>query len=677
MRSLRVLVGVGALLALAVPARPARAGAGAGPTASDASLASAHPLHRLVERERAPGRLVGRAVESLAAAATPPAPRAIRSDVATSPLDCIHASHDLELDPRTGATTATLELVVRARGGPLGAVGFLIDEGLSVRSVTSEGREATARDAVAAPTRAVEVALSPPVADGESATIRVAYGGTLACSSSPESGALVCKKGASFSYFSHQSVFPFLFDPTTPDDASLDTMTRDIVVRVPADVDVVASGERVSEAVTETTRTSTWTIDRPLSRVLGMYVFTGALGRSTVPGRVVPTTLVYPAPERAIDQRLLAWSAPVLDFVEKVGGARLPFQRSMTLVRLPGDIGDPGTATFGMTLLSDSYAQAGDLMHEETWLHENSHLFWGIVVPERSSAESRMMSEGLATLAEIDYTFATHFQGEDRDRYLARRFVPIGLDLRAYGTEVPPVWLGEGQRPPDASRTSLYTAWAYTKTAATLDHLRETIGDDRFERALAAYVEACSFVGCGPADFRAVLERTTGEDLGAFFDRWVTASTRPVVTVSFQPSPGGADVELTKADDAPMTLQLSVRLEDGQLLKRRVDLRGRTTRVHLDAPSGVRSVQTSARHDVMVDARSGVDGDLDFDGETDGFDMLRCSRLVGTSYRSQSGLGLWSVSEQFDPRCDLDGDQRVDDEDLMKIARRFGKLREP
>src|SRR5690606_10953764 len=142
----------------------------------------------------------------------------------------------------------------------------------------------------------------------------------------------------------------------------------------------------------------------------------------------------------------------------------------------------PGTATFGMTLLSETYARTGDLMHEETWAHENAHLFWGIVVPELDSLESRLMSEGMATLTEIDYTFARHFSGEDRDAYLARRFVPIGLDIRVLGKELPAVQLAPGEALTDEYRTNLYTLWAYYKTAATLDHLRVTLGDDVFAK---------------------------------------------------------------------------------------------------------------------------------------------------------------------------------------------------
>jgi Peptidase family M1 domain len=656
MRRLRVLSGAGAVLALLVPAP---------------SLA-AHRLHRFVQDEQAPQLLVRDAMAAGALGPRLTRPLALRT---TSALDCVHAAHDVRLDPVTGATTAELALEIRANGSSLAAVAFTLDEGLSIDAVSAEARALSVTEGVFTPARVVQIALSPPLAPGESTTIHVKYSGTLACSASPESGAVGCTKGADFSSFSHRSVFPFLFDPAAPDDAVLDGMTREVVLRVPANVDAVATGERVAESIEGDQRVSRWTIAHPLSRALGMYIFAGKLGRAEVPGRSVPTTLVYPAPKEAVDERLLAWSAPVLDFVEKFGGARLPFERSMTLVRLPSEVPEPGTATYGMTLLSESYARAGDLMHEETWAHENAHLFWGIVVPERSSSESRLMSEGLATLAGIDYTYAHHFAGEERDRYLARRFVPIGIDLRTQAPDIPPVWLASHQSPPDAASPALYTTWAYAKTAATLDHLRATLGDEAFDRALATYVTECRYVGCGPGEFKEILERTSGEDLGPFFQRWMTSTTRPRVTLSFEPEQTGADVTLAKSDALPLSLQLFITLEDGQVVRRRVDLKDEATTLHVDAPQGVRSVTTSPRHEVMIDARSAVEGDLDFDGETDGFDLLRCSRLVGTSYRSQNGLGLWSISESFDPRCDVDGDLQIDDEDLMGIAYRFGKLR--
>lgn len=667
MRPLRSVLGLGVLLL------PWAAAAEPSVHVSPALHADRHPLVDLVDSERATRSHLVRAVELGALRVATPDPS--ESD---SALDCEHAVHDIRLDPATGATTATLDLRIRARGKPLEAVGLTFDEGLEPTLVSADGRDAAATTSVFTPTRVVQIALSPPLAPGESTVVHVAYGGTLTCGSFPEGGSILCTKGEDFSYFGQQSIYPFIFDPAAPTSAALDAMTRDVTLRVPVGVDVVATGEKLGDSIEDGALVSRWTIDRPLSRALGMYAFAGHLGKLDIPGRGVPTTLVFPAPQPLpIDQRLASWSAPALDFVEQRAGATLPFQRSLTLVRLPANVGDPGTATFGMTLLSETYARAGELMHEETWAHENTHLFWGIVVPETNSLESRMMTEGIATLSEIDYTWARHYAGEDRDRYLARRFVPIGIDLRTMGKNLPPIARRDATGQVDGFHTLIYTMWAYTKTAATLDHLRVTVGEDVFQKALAAYVDRYSYVGGSPDDFRSVLEAVSGKDLAPFFDRWVTATTRPGVTISFAPTDRGADVEVRKDDATPMTLELWLRLEDGRLVKQLVDLGGRSTAVHLDAPGAVRSVSASPRHDLMVDARSAVEGDLDFDGETDGADLVRCTRLVGVKYDAPQGLGLSNVEETFDPRCDVNDDLAIDDADIELLSKSFGKLRAP
>lgn len=667
-RSLRTLFGLGVLLVpITASADPSHV--------SKAEAVDQHPLHRFVDRELGTSRFVS---EAIAKTFGVPTVRPPGFGDGKSPLDCEHAAHDVRFDPKTGVTTATMDLRVRAKGGLLTSIGLSIDTGLKVGAVTASGnRTASVTDKVYAPARLVEIRLSPPLEAGQSAVVHVPYEGTLECGTYPDGSGLVCTKGEDFSYFAHQSIIPYVFDPLAAQGgADLDVMTRDIVLRVPWGTDVIATGEHVSDVDDGFSNVSTWTIDHPLSRSLGMYVFAGRLGQRSVPGRAVPTSFVFPNPELPVDQRLMSWSTPVLDFVEQLGG-KLPFDRSMTLVRLPGNVGDPGTATYGMTLLSDTYQRAGDLMHEETWAHENSHLFWGIVVPETTSFESRMMSEGMATLSEIDYTWATHFASEDRDTYLARRYRPIGLDLRALGKELPPVQLVSGASPPDGYRTSEYTMWAYYKTSATLDHLRATLGEEAFVRGLAAYVKKCSWVGCSPTDLRAVLEQSAGVDLGPFWDRWVTASSRPKISIGFAPSIGGADIEVGKPDDAPMTVELWLGLDDGQLVKRRVDLRGKTTRMHIATGAWVRTVATSPRHDNMIDARSIVEGDLDFDGETDGIDLLRCTPLVGRTYKSEKAVGLWNVDERFDPRCDVNGDLVIDAKDIDAIAESFGKTRTP
>ncbi|HVH43542.1 MAG TPA: M1 family aminopeptidase, partial [Labilithrix sp.] len=500
------------------------------------------------------------------------------------------------------------------------------------------------------------------------------YAGTLSCGPH-ERGAKICSRDPNFSYFAHESIFPFIFDPESPESFAFDGLTRDVVLHVPADLDVVATGQKISEMVDGTTKTSTWSIDRPLSRIVGMYAIVGKLGKKTVEGRSVPTMLVFPAPEQTVDRELASWSRPTLDFVEAASGRTLPFDRGLSLVRLPRSLGDPGTATFGMTLLSDSYSRMGSLLHEETWAHENAHLFWGVVVPETDAKESRLMSEGMATLTELEYTRSRHFAGEDRDLYLARRFVPIGLDIRAQVETVPPIQVSPDAEITEDYRGPRYMLWAYYKTSATLDHLRVTLGEDVFSDVLSSYFTRCSFVGCRPDMLREIATEKSGSDMTPFFERWVEGSERPRVVIAFTPTSGGADLELSKEDERPMTLELWIGLADGSRRKQRVELGSRTSRIHVDTPARVSSVSASPRHDVLVDARSAVAGDLDFDGETDGFDILRCTTLVGRIYENRGATGLWNVAETFDPRCDVDGHTRIDDADLAALAAQFGAVR--
>ncbi len=653
------------LVSLAVAAAPAAAIASPSPDASQL-------LQQLVESERAPIVLGEEILGSNVVGAPIPRPPLALAD--SSALDCVHAVHDITVDPATGVTTGSIELRVKAVGEPLRSVGFVIDDGLRPGDVEATGRDVSVVDAVFKPTRVVRIDFTRRLAPGEETVVTMQYSGTLSCGA-PSSGPALCSKNKTFSYFAHKSIFPYIFDPEAPASVVLDGLTRDIVIRAPAAHDIVVTGQKVSEVRQGRMKVTRWSIDKPLSRTVGLYALVGDLGVEKVSGRNVPTTFVYPAPRTAFDDELVSWSAPALDFVEKASGAMLPFDRSLTLVRLPKALGDPGTATFGMTLLSDSYASSGKLMYEETWAHENTHLFWGITVPETDPNESRLMSEGMATLTQVDYSYGRHFSSEDRDLYLARRFAPMGLDLRLNGSDLPPPVAVPGTKVPTDFRASRYTLWAYFRTALALDHLRVTLGEDTFADVLRAYDRRCRYVGCRPDVLRVVASETTGKDMSPFFARWVTANERPRVVIGFEPVASGAEVELTKADNRPMTLALWLGLADGSRLERRVDLGGRTTRVHLDAPSPVVEVSTNPRHEVLVDVRSAVEGDVDFDGETDGFDILRCARLVGQKYATKGASGLWNVGETFDPRCDVDDNLSIDEDDLAQLAEKFGKLR--
>jgi hypothetical protein len=332
-----------------------------------------------------------------------------------------------------------------------------------------------------------------------------------------------------------------------------------------------------------------------------------------------------------------------------------------------------------MTLLSETYAGAGDELYEETWAHENSHLMWGILAAPADQDLTRMLTEGLATLSEIDYTYATHHTAEPRDRYLARRYRAIGvaLDYEVGYAKIPPIVVKTPAQLPQDDR-GLYTLWAYEKTSATLDHLRVIVGDDVFEKGLRAYAARCAGQACVTAAFREEMERASGRSLATFWDQWVTATNHIDVTVGFAPGDGGgADVTLTqKPVRAPLDVELELwlTLDDGKVERRKVALAEAEKTLHFDTAARVRSVRLNPRHEVIVRGRSSREGDLDFDGETDGHDVLDCARRMGAGYDKRLP-GLWDADGKFDPACDVNHDGKIDDADIDAIASHFGGVR--
>ncbi|HXK05960.1 MAG TPA: M1 family aminopeptidase [Verrucomicrobiae bacterium] len=71
--------------------------------------------------------------------------------------------------------------------------------------------------------------------------------------------------------------------------------------------------------------------------------------------------------------------------------------------------------------------------------------------------------------------------------------------------------------------------WALTgsKGAAVLGMLRYVIGDDNFFKALKAYAQEYPWKTANTDDFRKVVEKVAGQDLGYFFIQWIESSGAP------------------------------------------------------------------------------------------------------------------------------------------------------
>src|SRR5215471_14999596 len=71
--------------------------------------------------------------------------------------------------------------------------------------------------------------------------------------------------------------------------------------------------------------------------------------------------------------------------------------------------------------------------------------------------------------------------------------------------------------------------WALTgsKGASVLSMLRYVIGDDNFFKALKAYAQQYPWKSANTDDFRKVVDKVAGQDLGYFFIQWIESSGAP------------------------------------------------------------------------------------------------------------------------------------------------------
>ena len=579
-------------------------------------------------------------------------------------FDLVALDQDLSLDPATGMASGSISVVLR---GAAGGASFqlLLDEGLSVGSVSSPTRTVTTTAATSSPYALIEVEISPPLAAGEEALVVVPLSGTLACAGEQ------CGLSGELDFFRRGSALPYFVDPAAP--FGVDDYDLSIVLHTPADLDVLVSADLVDDATAGEVRTTSWSAPSMLSSA-DVLLVSGDFGRIDVPTTEPPVVVHFLADDPAWSEEMASWSQKILPFLEARAGVVLPYEHLDT-VKLPPLDGFPGTATRGVTFLADSYAQVSAEFFEEDLAHEHAHQYWGVLL--FPTDPSYWLVEGLALMVQYDYTAATYYADQDRDLYLAQRYRWNALSMR-YLTDpatvpalVPDSWN-------DAPTTSSeYTTWAYFKSSATLDHLRLLLGDEPFSTGLRQYTAACLGEPCSTADFRSAMEDASGLDLGSFFEQWVYATNYPRVAFGFRsedPSGSSITVEATQDGALEIPIELWLELENGKVEHHPVVLGPGTSSFAFDASGPVRTVRPNPRHDAIVWTSSMQVGDASMDAEVDGRDLVRCARLFGLHAVDPDGPdSVWSVEMAFDPRCDLVEDGVIDDADLALVLDHFAE----
>jgi hypothetical protein len=577
-------------------------------------------------------------------------------------------AHDVTVDLGAGAISGETDITLIAGAAPLETFSLVFDEGIEVTGATAFERVVGIGAVADGVSRRFELTLSPPLAAGRLASVRIAYAGRPSCRADARRA---CRLSPELGYLGAGTGFPEVVAPRF--DAS--ELEQILVVRRPSSVGAVASGDVLGETndgVTAVTHffTPGYATEGQLVLVLG------DLAEVDLPDRgQPPSTLRYVARDPAWTDEIGTWLDAILPSYAERTGLELPFS-SLSVVKLPAGEALSSAAGHGLVLLSEGYAERGPRAFEEALAHQCAHLYYGTLVAPAEAERTALLTEGIATLAALDYMALRHAPWT-RDAYLERRFREHQLLLRyARGARLPPLVVARTSELPSSRAARML--WAYIKSSATLDHLRVAIGEASFDSALRRHVGECARRFCTVDDFRRLLEAESGQELAGFFEQWVRGSAAESIRVRFdQLAPGRIRVHLDGHGALEVPLELWIELEDGQLARRRIRASRDRSSIDLEVPGPVRAVRPNPRHDAVLDSRSSVAGDVDFDLEVDGIDLAACARGFGrrADVEGASNEGFFGLDLDFDPRCDTDGDGSIDEADLAEITARFGTLR--
>lgn len=292
-------------------------------------------------------------------------------------------------------------------------------------------------------------------------------------------------------------------------DTPRDKATYAFAITVPKGKTAVANGKLVSKVTLGGKTTWLWKEDDPMASYLatatnGDFRFWKATGPGGLPIYNAVDT-AFSAEDQAAADEVLARQGDIITFFSGLFGP-YPYASAGAIV---------DDADFvGYALESQGRANYDRVPDEDTVAHEIAHQWFGNSVTLGAWPDI-WLNEGFATWAEWRWgeeAGGPTVQGQF-DRFYAR----------------PPtssIW-----SPPVAGLTDpvdLFTSSTYIKGAMALQALRVKVGDPVFTQILRAWFAEGRAQTVSTADFIALAERVSGQELSPFFDTWLFTAGKPV-----------------------------------------------------------------------------------------------------------------------------------------------------
>ena len=280
---------------------------------------------------------------------------------------------------------------------------------------------------------------------------------------------------------------------------------------------------------------------------------------------------------------------------------------------------------------------------ERVTIHEAGHQFWYGIVGS-NEFEHAWMDEGLNSFSEARATEEAGFTNHLTARFFGG-FVPWVLDDIAFERATDGNRLSTYRRNAEAEvpSTPTYQYWPgtwtvvpYGKTALWLHTLERHLGWPVLQRVMSTYFDRWKFGHPQPADFFAVVNEVSGQDMTWFFDqvyrssntfdygvqRFTSSTVRPVRDVEADTAPhevsdGAPDAPAETIDTAGTIYRTTVvvqrlgeaifpvdvvtTLRDGEHITERWDGRDRRVIYTYERPSQAQSVQVDPERVLLLD----------------------------------------------------------------------------
>ncbi len=463
------------------------------------------------------------------------------------------------------------------------------DRGMTVSAVSERGQAATFEHL----NDRLVLRLEPSGRAGETRTFVIRYRGI------PRTGLLIApNKHGERTFFSDN--WPIKAREWLPTlDHPSDKATTEMFVTAPAHYQVVSNGLLVEEIDLDGERRLThWRNSVPIAtwlNVLGAARF--AVDHRPAWRGMPVDTWVY---RQDRDNGFAVFDGPttaVLDFFsEKVGP--YAYER-LGHVQANGVRGGMESAT-SIFYGDDSVNDPKSTRWRNVIIHEMAHQWFGNAVTE-NDWDHVWLSEGFATY--FTHLFVEHAYGRDEfvaglkaDRDAIRDFDLKNPNYRIIHDNLA-----------DMSQV-LSSAGTYKKGGWTLHMLRGIIGDAAFWSGIRDYYRQYRDRNAVTSDFRRVMEEASGQELGWFFDQWLTRGgflkVRARWTYDEAAKAVRIEVEQLQAGP-PLRMPIEVGLEvAGEVVPRTAKIEVRNSRETLSIPldRAPKSLTLDPRTFVLMDA---------------------------------------------------------------------------